>query len=66
MQTYYWPEGWMIKNLPFCGCYTLEPRVDEDEKLTGNWIFNKLEYSGVVVVVVVVVVVCGVEHKIDK
>ena len=30
----------------------LDPRVDEDEELIGNWIFNQVEYSGGVVVVV--------------
>ena len=46
------PEGWKIKNLPFYECYALKLSVDEDEKLIGNWIFNKFEYSGVIVVAV--------------
>ena len=39
----------------------LEPRVAEDKKSTGDWIFNKFYYY-----VVVVVVVCGVEYRIEK
>ena len=53
MQTSSWPEGRKIKNIPFCECYALEPCVNEDEKLIGNWIFNKFEYFGGDVVVVV-------------
>ena len=51
-----------IKTSPSCECYALQPCVAEDEKLIGNWIFNKFNYSGGVCVVVV----WGVEHKIEK
>ena len=29
------------KTFPYCECYDLDLRVAEDEKLIGNWIFNK-------------------------
>ena len=50
------------KKPSLCEYYALEPRAAEDEKLTGNWIFNKFYYYGGVVVVVVVL---GIEHKIE-
>ena len=41
-----------LKTLSSCECNALYTRVAADRKLLGKWIFNKFEYSGVVVLVV--------------